>query len=97
MTISVVLKLGEYSRIGSKADNNAPFNKANKVTLTFHQMQYYLISDVLLQTRMGEPCFNTLRTKHQLGYTVYSKNYDTNGVIGIGIVIEYQANKFRYL
>ena len=45
---------------------------------------------------MYEPCFNTLRTKNQLGYTVYTQNYDTNGVIGLGIIVEFQQNKFRY-
>ena len=49
------------------------------------------------QTRIREPAFNTLRTKHQLGYSVHTKNYDTCGVMGLGIVIEYQANKFRYI
>ena len=46
---------------------------------------------------MREPCFNTLRTKHQLGYTVFTKNFDTNGIIALGVVVECQANKFRYV
>ncbi|XP_076076518.1 nardilysin-like [Mytilus galloprovincialis] len=51
----------------------------------------------LLQARMKEPCFDTLRTKHQLGYEVYSQNLVTNGILGMSIVVEFQAHKFSML
>ena len=50
----------------------------------------------LLQTRMSEPCFNTLRTKQQLGYSVSCINHMTCGVIALGICVECKAQKFRY-
>lgn len=48
----------------------------------------------LLQAKIKEPCFDTLRTKHQLGYEVYSQNVVTNGILGMYIAVEFQANKF---
>lgn len=48
----------------------------------------------LLQARIKEPCFDTLRTKHQLGYIVYSNNLVTYGILGMCIVVDFQANKF---
>ncbi|KAL4236298.1 Nrd1 complex RNA-binding subunit [Mactra antiquata] len=51
------------------------------------------LNDVLV-TRMTEPCFDTLRTKQQLGYSVGCVNHLTCGIIAIGITVEYPANKF---
>lgn len=48
----------------------------------------------VLCTRMTEPCFNTLRTKQQLGYSVSCVNHLTCGVIALGIAVECQAQKF---
>ena len=36
---------------------------------------------------MGEPCYDTLRTKQQLGYTVHSGTRLTHGVIGFCVVV----------
>lgn len=48
----------------------------------------------VLSTRMTEPCFNTLRTKHQLGYSVTCLNHLTFGILALGISVEFQAQKF---
>ncbi|XP_052777414.1 nardilysin-like isoform X2 [Mya arenaria] len=48
----------------------------------------------VLKGRMYEPCFDTLRTKKQLGYTVECINFLTYGIMGLGICVEYQASKF---
>ncbi|XP_060576376.1 nardilysin-like [Ruditapes philippinarum] len=48
----------------------------------------------LLCTRMTEPCFNTLRTKQQLGYSVSCINHMTCGVIALGICVECKAQNF---
>ncbi|XP_052214600.1 nardilysin-like isoform X2 [Dreissena polymorpha] len=53
----------------------------------------------LLQTQLSEPCFDRLRTKQQLGYTVMCVNYLTYGIMGFGILVEFTASKFsmRYV
>ncbi|GFO39983.1 insulin-degrading enzyme [Plakobranchus ocellatus] len=43
---------------------------------------------------MTEPLFNILRTKHQLGYSVFCQTSDLHGISGFMIVVESQANKF---
>ncbi|XP_033737647.1 nardilysin-like isoform X2 [Pecten maximus] len=48
----------------------------------------------LLGTRMTEPCFDFLRTKHQLGYSTYIEFLVTNGILGLSVTVECQANKF---
>lgn len=48
----------------------------------------------VLVTCMVEPCFATLRTKLQLGYTVNCTNHLTCGIVGISILVECQAYKF---
>lgn len=50
---------------------------------------------LILQTRIKEPCFNVLRTKHQLGYSVFAQNLVTSGILGLAITVESQASKFR--
>ncbi|XP_041356589.1 nardilysin-like [Gigantopelta aegis] len=47
----------------------------------------------LLATRMYEPCFDTLRTKEQLGYGVYCRPLVTNGILGLAITVESQSSK----
>ena len=44
---------------------------------------------------MDEPCFDNLRTKHQLGYTVYSMARNTSGVVAVSITVCSQTDKFR--
>ncbi|CAG5099428.1 Oidioi.mRNA.OKI2018_I69.XSR.g16523.t1.cds [Oikopleura dioica] len=48
----------------------------------------------LLVTIMEEPCFDILRTKKCLGYSVYPTLRDTFGIGGISISISSQQNKF---
>nr|XP_022314526.1 nardilysin-like [Crassostrea virginica] len=48
----------------------------------------------LLDTRMEEPCFDVLRTQLQLGYTVYCQNLITNGILGLAVTVQFQAQKF---
>ena len=36
---------------------------------------------------MGEPCYDTLRTKQQLGYSVHAGTRLTHGVLGFCIVV----------
>uniref|UniRef100_A0AAV2KUD5 p53 tetramerisation domain-containing protein n=1 Tax=Knipowitschia caucasica TaxID=637954 RepID=A0AAV2KUD5_KNICA len=44
---------------------------------------------------MEEPCFDFLRTKETLGYSVSSCWRNTSGVLGFTITVETQATKFR--
>ncbi|OWF39127.1 nardilysin-like [Mizuhopecten yessoensis] len=48
----------------------------------------------VLGTRMTEPCFDFLRTKHQLGYSTFCEYLLTNGILGLAVTVECQANKF---
>ncbi|XP_061182648.1 nardilysin-like [Saccostrea echinata] len=48
----------------------------------------------LLDLRMQEPCFDVLRTQLQLGYTVYCQNLVTNGIMGLAVTVQFQAQKF---
>merc|ERR1719273_2602371 len=43
---------------------------------------------------MEEPCFDILRTKEQLGYTVFSVLRNTYGILGVSITVNSQATKF---
>lgn len=47
-----------------------------------------------LAALMTEPLFNNLRTKHQLGYSVFCTSSAMHGISGFMIVVESQANKF---
>jgi nardilysin len=46
---------------------------------------------------MGEPVFDVLRTKEQLGYQVYSILRDTFGVLGFSVTVTCRAGKHRYI
>lgn len=48
----------------------------------------------LLVKCMEEPCFDSLRTKQQLGYTVYVNVHDTHNVTGISLNLVTQVQKF---
>ncbi|CAI9736667.1 nardilysin isoform X2 [Octopus vulgaris] len=48
----------------------------------------------MLVTRMYEPLFDILRTKHQLGYSVSVSEEVRRGILGFSIVIEFQAHKY---
>ena len=43
---------------------------------------------------MDEPVFDVLRTKEQLGYSVYSMLRNTHGITGISVTVNTQATKF---
>jgi nardilysin len=46
---------------------------------------------------MGEPVFDVLRTKEQLGYEVYSILRDTLGILGFSVTVTCRAGKHRYV
>lgn len=48
----------------------------------------------LLSTLMEEPCFDILRTKKQLGYTVYCQDHSTSGILGLSVNVQTQKSKF---
>ena len=43
---------------------------------------------------MEEPCFDYLRTKKTLGYTVFPMVRCTYGIVGISITVRSQIDKF---
>lgn len=44
---------------------------------------------------MEEPVFDMLRTKEQLGYSVFSMMRYTFGILGFSVTVNTQADKFR--
>lgn len=44
-----------------------------------------------------EPCYDALRTKEQLGYTVLSGHRYTHGVVGFVIIVQSEAHRPSYL
>lgn len=44
---------------------------------------------------MEEPLFDVLRTKEQLGYSVFNMMRYTFGVLGYSVTVNCQADKFR--
>jgi nardilysin len=48
----------------------------------------------LLAFLLEEPCFDQLRTKEQLGYTVFASFRNTHGILGISVTVCAQASKF---
>ncbi|GAB1605438.1 nardilysin isoform X2 [Argonauta hians] len=48
----------------------------------------------MLVTRMYEPLFDILRTKHQLGYSVSVSEEVRRGILGFSIAVEFQAHKY---
>lgn len=55
-----------------------------------------VILPCFLQMMMDEPCFDILRTREQLGYAVFCDYKNTNGIIGICVLVGTQADNFRY-
>jgi len=56
-----------------------------------------LVGHAVLETLckvLEEPVFDTLRTKEQLGYNVSSCLRNTQGVLGLSVTVNTQANKF---
>lgn len=71
----------------------------NSVISNYYQsgpggIRHYVLNE-LLATQMEEPCFDILRTRHQLGYSVECVNRTTQGVLGLSIVVVSQAAKFN--
>ncbi|KAL5486683.1 hypothetical protein EMCRGX_G019194 [Ephydatia muelleri] len=56
-----------------------------------------LTESVMLQLLMrciNEPCFDTLRTKKQLGYDVFCTDHDTFGIIGASLTLCTHGSKY---
>ncbi|XP_044172178.1 nardilysin-like isoform X3 [Acropora millepora] len=51
----------------------------------------------LLLMRMEEPCFDVLRTREQLGYSVFCTCRNTFGILGFSVTVQTQATKFRWI
>lgn len=70
----------------------------NSVIVNYYQLgpgdvsQHVLVE--LMINFMEEPCFDTLRTKSQLGYDVNCSNRNTNGIAGFTVSVSCSAEKF---
>ena len=51
----------------------------------------------MVEQLLYEPCYDTLRTKEQLGYTVHSGMRLTHGVLGFAVVVVSAAHGPEYL
>jgi len=71
---------------------------SNTLVTNYYQAGPGCIRDnVILElaiTVMEEPVFDTLRTKEQLGYSVYCSVRNTYGVMGFSIIVNTQASKY---
>ena len=56
-------------------------------------MENHMMMEVALML-MEEPVFDILRTKEQLGYTVFSMLRNTYGILGVSITVNSQATKY---
>ena len=56
-------------------------------------LENHMMMEVALML-MEEPVFDILRTKEQLGYTVFSMLRNTYGILGVSITVNTQATKF---
>lgn len=54
-----------------------------------------LVFSFVNQMLMEEPVFDNLRTKEQLGYSVFSMMRYTFGVLGFSVSVNTQVDKFR--
>lgn len=55
---------------------------------------YSFTLNELLVTRMEEPCYAILRTREQLGYSVFCTCRNTDGILALSVTVCSQANKF---
>ncbi len=46
---------------------------------------------------MEEPAFEYLRTKEQLGYSVYASSHNTLDTVGFSVTVCSQAHKFGFV
>ena len=73
------------------------FNPKDNNTIIWNHYQYgpgSLRTKLLLEVGcqiMDEPTFNTLRTKEQLGYHVYSCLTVTSGILGVSVFVNTQV------
>ncbi|XP_031561140.1 nardilysin-like [Actinia tenebrosa] len=78
----------------------AGFNKddTNTVVTNYYQSGPASVEDFavmeLLIMKMEEPCFDILRTREQLGYSVFCACRNTFGIIGFSVTVQSQAEKF---
>ncbi|XP_065834712.1 nardilysin-like [Oscarella lobularis] len=85
---------------GSSVCRVANWNKddSNSVVTCYYQIGLGAIRTVtltqLLVYLMEEPCFDILRTKEQLGYSVYPTCRCTHGVLGFSVTVVTQVEKF---
>ncbi|XP_013146109.1 PREDICTED: nardilysin-like isoform X2 [Papilio polytes] len=70
----------------------------NSIVTNYYQAEVTTPKDVaileLLMMLMEEPVFDTLRTKEQLGYSVFSMMRYTFGVLGFSVTVNTQVDKF---
>ncbi|KAM8888335.1 nardilysin b [Synchiropus picturatus] len=71
---------------------------ANSVVTVYYQSGLKTLREnalmELMVMHMEEPCFDFLRTKETLGYTVYPSCRETSGILGFSVTVETQATKF---
>jgi len=93
----IVKKIPEQ---GTKILRVNTFNPKDNNTLVTNYYQFgpgsmkeYMHFEVGCQI-MEEPVFDILRTKEQLGYSVFSMLRNTHGILGISVTVNSQATKF---
>ncbi|XP_073259534.1 nardilysin-like [Porites lutea] len=76
------------------------FNKEddNTVVTNYYQsgpasVEEYTKMELMLM-KMEEPCFDVLRTREQLGYSVFCTCRNTFGILGFSVTVQTQAGKF---
>ncbi|EDO31509.1 predicted protein [Nematostella vectensis] len=71
---------------------------SNSVVIHYYQYGAATVEDFarleLLMMMMEEPCFDILRTREQLGYSVSCTCRNTFGVLGFSVSVQTQAEKF---
>ncbi|XP_030040177.2 nardilysin [Manduca sexta] len=73
-------------------------HSANSMITNYYQAEAANVNDTatleVIMMQMEEPVFDFLRTKEQLGYSVFSMMRYTFGVLGFSVSVNTQANKF---
>jgi nardilysin len=89
-----VNKIPEEKTKFLRVDGFNPKNNNSLITnyyqLGLGSMHKYMLLEVGCQI-MEEPVFDTLRTKEQLGYSVFSMLRNTHGIIGLSITVNTQV------
>ena len=85
----------EESYLKVKSLNNEDDNSMVTMYIQYGPGRIYdSIMMELLSVLMEEPCFDILRTKKQLGYSVYPEDHTTSGILGLSINVQTQNSKF---